>query len=68
MLANYSCYCRMKFTAVKTCIEENWCQKENKIFLLDKSHKFKNYFKVNIIKQQKAVLIQIANDIEKRQP
>ena len=66
MLVNYRSYYRMIFKAVTTLVEEKiGFQKENKLFLLDKSHKFQNYCKVNIIKQQNIVLIHIANDLKK---
>ena len=61
MLVNYRSYYRMIFTVTSNKIG---AQKENKLFLLDKLHKFQNQCKLNIIKQQNTVLIHIANDIK----
>ena len=65
MLVNYRPYYRKIFTSVTTLAEEKIdVQKERKLFLLDKSNKFQNKYKVNIIKQQNIVLLYIARGIK----
>lgn len=39
--------------------------KVNRLFLLDKSWEFQNYYKVNIKRNQKTVLTRIVNDIKR---
>ena len=64
MLVNYRSYYRLIFTTVTTFVEKKiGSQKESNFFLLDKSFKFRNYYKVNMKKQQNTVLIHIFNVI-----
>ena len=39
--------------------------KVNRLFLLDKSWEFQNYYKVNIKRNKKTVLTRIVNDIKR---
>ena len=69
MLVNYRSYYRKIFTAVTTLVEEKIVAQKEKIhFLLDKSNKFQNKYKVNIIKQQNIILLHIALSIKSHQP
>ena len=69
MLVNYRSYYRKIFAAVTTLAEEKIVAQKEKIhFLLDKSNKFQNKYKVTIIKQQNIILHHIALSIKNHQP
>ena len=72
MLVNYRPYYRLIFTAITTLAGGKISTqkiKDDRLFLLDKSHKFQNYYQVNIVKQQNTVLIHhIGIDIKRHQP